>query len=1205
MAYGNLIYIVFDDPKTSEYTAKWLFKGTNYYRGAEALDASALKEYLGKDILQSVPAGDGRPAGWSENNSNLAEIIYSHESTHTGGLWEFLNKPPSAGWNSYANSFTIKVDDEQAVYNPKEFFDKEVEPRISKLVERDLDSLKKAIENYQLFVLAGGAYTPHKNENIAYVFWGVNKGGHHPQNEANQETLYKLLSDELRRDLDKAEKTINDLCSPQEVLDIKRRTQLDRQYGNIPGGTTWFFTGREIAPAGRITIDADTDQSTGRNKMEWVVGPVGNPHRIPVREDILQHLDPKPDKISDRNFTLGQQTPEASRKLLDKVISDEQSGLFSHGNDPESLAKVILARRAIRILANANRAFSELGDQAGVAGQLDNIIDTVAREINSNPDIDDLQIGLGLADDAKRLALISSQCYLISNIHELAKLNRKRLNLPSSLGAGAGSRPVIDYNYVRLISSPSSPSSTINRLYAGNGDQDQSGMMGLKTYDLAKLLPYIRIYKVEYDTSTKKPTGAEIEFKFPNSTNVQTTRENMDIHEILKNKLSQEYGLKSFNWKYVGSDPFSYQNDIEATMVVYFQDFEQLTVLRKTKVNVTNGTGTTVEPKEYRFVDLLIPTPKATKGSAKPPKVSKQTADKYFYDIRVDVGNSGPDRVGGWDPKSSIRSLFLTMIDYDISFNQEGFFELTINYKSRLEQAFYDKRTNILAPNENQRKQIELKEADIEELQEESDEKGQSNVENIRKLEKELSELRLTTKQDSFENMITFLLDNQSIYAQPTSAENLYTDRKARSFSTTRLGKAAFKEGEDFPNLRDLILNLKEVPTSEKEPVNIEKFFAPKASDTNDLVVSWFYLGDLVEALAKGCFERQPSKGALKEFSKNSRILLTDFLIYDPRNLSNKHILRINIGDIPINVNLFTHFYYEKVVKYNVSSYPLMKFIRDVISYCILNIFEECFDSSNLKTTLKTGFLHFAKDKGKDPFNVRAIETNKTSEFIELGTELIVDKYQKGSTLQENYVNLEKARRVRVAAKDQMDNCIHALIISSDSIDPNELKIKNNNYTKQREEDHKKGLYHLHVGSASGLLKNITFSKTDQEYLREQRYTSERGSSPFAILSNVFDVTINLYGSNVFFPGQRIFLYLGERFSGLGRPWDSDSFANTMGIGGYHLVISVDNEISSGKFETKLEARWEASGDGKRVDPDKTIGNSPASSGPSSQRVKK
>ena len=105
-------------------------------------------------------------------------------------------------------------------------------------------------------------------------------------------------------------------------------------------------------------------------------------------------------------------------------------------------------------------------------------------------------------------------------------------------------------------------------------------------------------------------------------------------------------------------------------------------------------------------------------------------------------------------------------------------------------------------------------------------------------------------------------------------------------------------------------------------------------------------------------------------FIEDIRVITTDFLIYDPKNIKSKKIHKINISDIPISVDLFMSFYFEKVVKYNVSHYSLLKFIRDIISYCILNIFEECFGEANLKSSINTGFADFQKEFNTDPFQV-------------------------------------------------------------------------------------------------------------------------------------------------------------------------------------------------------------------------------------------
>ena len=82
----------------------------------------------------------------------------------------------------------------------------------------------------------------------------------------------------------------------------------------------------------------------------------------------------------------------------------------------------------------------------------------------------------------------------------------------------------------------------------------------------------------------------------------------------------------------------------------------------------------------------------------------------------------------------------------------------------------------------------------------------------------------------------------------------------------------------------------------------------------------------------------------------------------------------------------------------------------------------------------------------------------------------------------------------------------------------------------------------------------------------------------------------------MFLPGQRIYINLGERFSALGKPYAKGfSFAKVMGMGGYHIITSVENEISPDGYNTKIKARWETSGDGQNKDVNSGVGSGDAS----------
>ena len=129
------------------------------------------------------------------------------------------------------------------------------------------------------------------------------------------------------------------------------------------------------------------------------------------------------------------------------------------------------------------------------------------------------------------------------------------------------------------------------------------------------------------------------------------------------------------------------------------------------------------------------------------------------------------------------------------------------------------------------------------------------------------------------------------------------------------------------------------------------------------------------------------------------------------------------------------------------------------------------------------------------------------------------------------------------------------------------------------DEDSVKGVYHLGVGLDRGIVKKIKFTKTDIQYLREARYFNH-GSDGLAQLSAVYKATIEMFGNTLFYPGMEIFIdprhLAGHTFD----PTDPESTANTLGIGGYHLITRVENSIAPGKFNTTVEALFVYSGDG-------------------------
>ena len=87
-------------------------------------------------------------------------------------------------------------------------------------------------------------------------------------------------------------------------------------------------------------------------------------------------------------------------------------------------------------------------------------------------------------------------------------------------------------------------------------------------------------------------------------------------------------------------------------------------------------------------------------------------------------------------------------------------------------------------------------------------------------------------------------------------------------------------------------------------------------------------------------------------------------------------------------------------------------------------------------------------------------------------------------------------------------------------------------------------------------------------------------------LSAVYKVTLEMFGNTIFYQGMLIFI--DHRQLG-GTDFDptvgraagkTPSVANSLGIGGYHLITRVNSNIEPGNFTTTVEAQFVYSGDG-------------------------
>ena len=233
------------------------------------------------------------------------------------------------------------------------------------------------------------------------------------------------------------------------------------------------------------------------------------------------------------------------------------------------------------------------------------------------------------------------------------------------------------------------PSEIVNKLTYVAGSEE---FADITVAEASSLIPMIRLYKIIYNSEGEREKVLPIVF------NSYTKTEDIETSG-LEGLGRSGVGIKSFDWQYNGTNIATTKNDITAKLVLYFQNFNDLLK---------------VQPHGFRYIDLLIRTKpgegKNSDNSIEDPCVpgssSPETdiADPRHFEIKA---------VAGWAPnldyaksvgkdnlavgiQGQVVPLFLSLIEHEFSIQQDGTFELTIEYRGRIDGIMMDKRADII-----------------------------------------------------------------------------------------------------------------------------------------------------------------------------------------------------------------------------------------------------------------------------------------------------------------------------------------------------------------------------------------------------------------------------------------------------------------------------------------------------------------------------
>ena len=827
-------------------------------------------------------------------------------------------------------------------------------------------------------------------------------------------------------------------------------------------------------------------------------------------------------------------------------------------------------------------------------------------------------------DEIEARQVFLKQCAMMMNMDRFKEACQAELVNGSNNYNGPNDKPLI---HTLDVEDGHSRSSIMTRLTAVT--REIWRFLALTPDIQSKLVPKIRLFKV-YNNKDDNNKLKEIEFIFPKSQDPNDKKYRLSGgHTPYRGAAC---GIKNFDFSFEGTTPATARNDIVAELTLFFQDFNEL-LKERSSDDLFNDTG---QQDKFRYIDLLMMPGSRGFGRGSNSDNGGDNSDSTHehilsfdpsnHRIKVDVGWAIPWRHPGysgytdeinksdilfeddlmrrhqgsrwWDKdwysvegeKSDIgdffrlgevlermnKSYYLNMVDHEMNFQEDGSVELKISYRAYFESATKSPAIDALST-----PQLAAERAAINEEYKLIRKKGicKENKKRFEELMATYNAIEVEYVKRSHQSIVERLLKENKMHYCFINQDD-YDTFVEKGFFATAPDIMFPKEAKPIEAGDGTITVEKQVENpdaNQKDQTTKDVFLdsslenfvnMPTGPKDSHKLITFFYIGDLVHILLD-CLKDPNNPYQILPHMENFKILLSSFDYVDYAGDTKN----VNISEIPISTEYFFEWMNQYVIKPQRKTYPLTYFIRDICNKLIVELMMEvCINKEAVKTlSFKTTHLNDSRGDG-DFFGVVGRNENtkiKGTNHWNISNYLLNSKYLP-------FRNSE----VKI---DKMENFL-LLYATTDE--------KLHYGTGNASEDEDIGIYHFGLAENKGIVKKVSFAKTDIQYIREARYMNH-GHDGLMALGAVYKATIEMFGNTLFYPGMQLFIdpaaLGGKDFD----PRTIGSYANSLGIGGYHLITRVNNSIGVGGFNTTVEAQFVYAGDGTKKKPDKKDSKKP------------
>ena len=782
------------------------------------------------------------------------------------------------------------------------------------------------------------------------------------------------------------------------------------------------------------------------------------------------------------------------------------------------------------------------------------------------------------------------QCFLLENISKLVEERE------------AGKFQT-NYKNIVKVSTNGSPGNIINTIQHGGRDDSVKALLNICPEVYGLLTPYIKISRLDYDKFGNIAIDPDTKRSRVRDLEIPNFLSQNDISSILSGVAGRApgAGIKSFSWSLDGVQPAEVDNNITATLVMYFQS-----------VNDFFNGASSAGQENPNFLDLIINSPavkklKEKKSENKDPTTKPCEGDLLRtemhrdyegrnFRVKICAGWSTPpegailELVGDVTKKKNLIkaiddsriSLFLQMTKHQINFNQNGSLELTVNYQASLAGLLSGKTANIFDDSPTLiDEDIERQQAKIEMIEGDDERRGaatDSSKEKKKAALEEIKELRNIDKNVKYKKLLKKIYSSNKIHNISLNPNELSMRPYGELTPKERQQRLKRKEDNNTYDIVGTTQVNKELldaldKNAEADSTTIAEVYSDNATKTFDQLadqtkinIPFFYLGDLLDMVLEEIKTNNKNNSADGVRPLNFNFFISDVEMIDPlqafkaENLEELMNCGYDLRDIVFLDSVAT------VSKTKNGIYRSMNIGDIPIS---LDAFQLWFKNNVIKKNRDNYFfLYFVKDvcKGLITQSLAKHCFGKEIKFQQrFDTQPMT--LSKQETKISNFRPNDSVSSITVAASqaavtcglDPADTELGLLLYPTDS-NPKDLK-------GRFKPDLERGIYHHYLGSSCGLVKQINFQREDQAFLRETRIQKE-GALGAEQLRELYSANIELVGNTLYKNG--MYIYINPSLLGA-----DQAYLDYLGLHGYYMITKVESKVTPNGFDVSIRALHE------------------------------